>query len=80
MTRDSDTKSFVLRVDAATMEALEEWAADEFAASTGSCSGLLPMPCDAAAARPGGGAVGAPVGGRPAGRSPMNLPKASLEA
>lgn len=35
MTRDSDTKSFVLRVDAATMEALEEWAADEFRSING---------------------------------------------
>ncbi|WP_303273212.1 hypothetical protein [uncultured Alistipes sp.] len=83
MTRGSDTKSFVLRVDAATMEALEEWAADEFRSINGQLQWIV---ADAlrrsgrTPARPGGGAVGAPVGGRPAGRSPMNLPKASLEA
>lgn len=30
------TKSFVLRVDAATMEAVERWAADEFRSTSGS--------------------------------------------
>lgn len=29
------TKSFVLRVDAATMEAVERWAADEFRSTNG---------------------------------------------
>ena len=28
--KESTTKTFVLRVDAATMDALEKWAADEF--------------------------------------------------
>ena len=28
--KESTTKSFVLRLDAATMDALEKWAADEF--------------------------------------------------
>ena len=28
--KETSTKSFVLRVDAATMDALEKWAADEF--------------------------------------------------
>lgn len=28
--KENSTKSFVLRVDAATMDALEKWAADEF--------------------------------------------------
>ena len=28
--KENTTKSFVLRVDAATMEAIEKWAADEF--------------------------------------------------
>ena len=30
MARETNTRSFVLRVDAATMEALEAWAEDEF--------------------------------------------------
>ena len=28
--KETSTKSFVLRVDAATMDAIEKWAADEF--------------------------------------------------
>lgn len=28
--KENTTKSFVLRIDAATMEAIEKWAADEF--------------------------------------------------
>ena len=36
--RDTSTKSFVLRVDGETMDALEKWAADEFR-SMGSCNG-----------------------------------------
>lgn len=35
MARDTNQKSFVLRVDAATMEALEAWAADEFRSING---------------------------------------------
>ena len=30
MAKESNSRSFVLRVDAATMEALERWAEDEF--------------------------------------------------
>ena len=30
MAKDADSKSFLLRVDSATMEALEQWAASEF--------------------------------------------------
>lgn len=33
--KESQTKSFVLRVDAATMEAVEKWAADEFRSTNG---------------------------------------------
>ena len=29
-TKDSNTRSFVLRIDGETMDALEKWAADEF--------------------------------------------------
>ena len=31
----AQTKSFVLRVDARTMEAIEKWAADEFRSTNG---------------------------------------------
>lgn len=33
--KDTSTRSFVLRVDAQTMEALERWAADEFRSTNG---------------------------------------------
>ena len=33
--KESQTKSFVLRVDAATLEAIEKWAADEFRSTNG---------------------------------------------
>ena len=38
------TKSFVLRIDATTMEALEKWAADEFRSINGQLSGPSTMP------------------------------------
>ena len=34
-TKDSNTRSFVLRIDAETMEALEKWSADEFRSMNG---------------------------------------------
>lgn len=37
----SKTKSFVLRVDAATMEVLEKWAADEFRSINGQLQWLI---------------------------------------
>lgn len=37
----SKTKSFVLRVDSATMEALEKWAADEFRSINGQLQWLI---------------------------------------
>ena len=33
--KETATKSFVLRVDTATMEAIEAWAADEFRSTNG---------------------------------------------
>ena len=42
MAKENNNKSFVLRIDAATMEALEGWAADEFR----SINGQLPVPPD----------------------------------
>ena len=34
-------KSFVLRIDASTMEALERWAADEFRSTNGQLQGIV---------------------------------------
>ena len=52
MAKENNNKSFVLRIDAATMEALEGWAADEFRSINGQLDdmGSSPMPCAAAAA------------------------------
>lgn len=33
--KESQTKSFVLRMNAATMDAIEKWAADEFRSTNG---------------------------------------------
>lgn len=41
MARDTTTKSFVLRVDAATMEALEQWADDEFRSINGQLQWII---------------------------------------
>ena len=41
MAKRDRTKSFVLRVDAATMEALEAWAADEFRSINGQLQWLI---------------------------------------
>ena len=37
----ADTRSFVLRVDAETMEALETWAADEFRSINGQLQWII---------------------------------------
>jgi hypothetical protein len=34
-TKESTTRSFILRIDGETMEALERWAADEFRSTNG---------------------------------------------
>lgn len=41
MAKQERTKSFVLRVDAATMEALEAWAADEFRSINGQLQWII---------------------------------------
>lgn len=42
MAKDTtNTKSFVLRVDAATMDALEKWAADEFRSINGQLQWII---------------------------------------
>lgn len=40
-TKDSNTRSFVLRIDAETMDALETWAADEFRSMNGQLQWII---------------------------------------
>ena len=37
----SNTKSFVLRIDAETMDAIEKWAADEFRSTNGQLQWII---------------------------------------
>lgn len=39
--KEITTKSFILRVDAATMEAVEKWAADEFRSTNGQLQWII---------------------------------------
>ena len=39
--KENTTKSFVLRVDAATMDAIEKWAADEFRRTNGQLQWII---------------------------------------
>ena len=39
--KETSTKSFVLRADAATMDALEKWAADEFRSTNGQLQWII---------------------------------------
>ena len=41
MAKKEATKSFVLRVDAGTMEAIEKWAADEFRSTNGQLQWII---------------------------------------
>ena len=41
MAKKAENKSFVLRVDAATMEALERWADDEFRSINGKLQWII---------------------------------------
>ena len=41
MNKESKTKSFVLRIDSKSMEAVEKWAADEFRSVNGQILYLL---------------------------------------
>ncbi|MCM1302486.1 MAG: hypothetical protein NC250_00160 [Alistipes senegalensis] len=41
MAKEGNTKNFVLRVDAATMEALEQWADDEFRSINGQLQWII---------------------------------------
>lgn len=39
--KENTIKSFVLRVDAATMDAIEKWAADEFRSTNGQLQWII---------------------------------------
>jgi hypothetical protein len=39
--KESKTKSFILRVDADTMDAIEAWAADEFRSTNGQLQWII---------------------------------------
>ncbi len=39
--KDNSTKTFLLRVDAETMEAVEKWAADEFRSVNGQLQWII---------------------------------------
>lgn len=41
MAKDTATKSFILRIDAATMNAIEAWAADEFRSTNGQLQWII---------------------------------------
>ena len=41
MSKENKNKSFVLRVDSHTMEAIEKWAADEFRSANGQIQYIL---------------------------------------
>ena len=40
-TKESTNRSFVLRIDGETMEALEKWAADEFRSTNGQLQWII---------------------------------------
>ena len=39
--KESNTKSFVLRIDTETMDAIEKWAADEFRSTNGQLQWII---------------------------------------
>ncbi|MCF0184338.1 MAG: DNA-binding protein [Bacteroidaceae bacterium] len=41
MSKENSTKSFILRIDAATMSAIEAWAADEFRSTNGQLQWII---------------------------------------
>ena len=40
-TKDNSTRSFVLRIDAETMDAIEKWAEDEFRSTNGQLQWII---------------------------------------
>lgn len=41
MSKENSTKSFILRIDAKTMSAIEAWAADEFRSTNGQLQWII---------------------------------------
>lgn len=39
--KETNTKSFILRIDSATMDAIEAWAADEFRSTNGQLQWII---------------------------------------
>ena len=39
--KDNNTRSFILRIDAETMDAIEKWAADEFRSTNGQLQWII---------------------------------------
>ena len=39
--KESNTRSFILRIDSETMDALEKWAADEFRSTNGQLQWII---------------------------------------
>ena len=39
--KDNNTRSFILRIDSETMEAIEKWAADEFRSTNGQLQWII---------------------------------------
>ncbi|WP_295936465.1 DNA-binding protein [uncultured Alistipes sp.] len=73
MAKENNIKSFVLRVDAATMEALEGWAADEFRSINGQLQWII-----ADALRRSGRSKKARAAGSPA-SVPLDAPPGKAE-
>ena len=40
-TKENNTRSFVLRIDAETMDAIEKWAEDEFRSTSGQLQWII---------------------------------------
>ena len=51
-TKESNTRSFVLRIDAETMDAIEKWAADEFRSTNGQLQWIIAEALRRAGRRP----------------------------
>ena len=50
--KDNNTRSFILRIDAETMEAIEKWAADEFRSTNGQLQWIIAEALRKAGRRP----------------------------
>ena len=43
--KETNTKSFILRIDSETMSAIEAWAEDEFRSTNGQLQWIIPKRC-----------------------------------